>query len=159
MINTFIITDIAADDISEIIAYISEDSLDNARAMVDRIDAAMHKLAKLLGIGDAIMISKRPDGALQWETWKDRAPGFSAPKQYRNQTPEEMLEGIAPPRKIEEPKPPPFKPPIVVEKAWYEERWVQASAAATVVGAIIGTIFLVRRDQPITVDHNIQSGM
>ena len=51
MINTFIITDIAADDISEIIAYISEDSLDNARAMVDRIDAAMHKLAKWPHLG------------------------------------------------------------------------------------------------------------
>lgn len=132
--------------------------LELSRAQAKRDDVgrsgAMQKLAKLLGVGDAIMISKRPgpDGGLQWETWKDRAPGFSAPKLYtKDQKPEDLLEGIAPPRKIEEPKQPagPIKPrPIVVEKAWYEQRWVQASAAATVVGAIITTILWARRDRP-----------
>ena len=59
--------------------------------------AAMKQLATLLGVGDAVMISKRPDGALQWETWRDRAPGFSAPQAYTtDQKPDDILEGLGP---------------------------------------------------------------
>ena len=127
-------------------------ALSRAQASGDDVTraGAMKQLAALLGVGDAVMISKRPDGAIQWETWRDRAPGFSPPKQFTNQKPEEMLEGLAgprrlPPRRLE---PPPFtKPPIVVEKAWYEQRWVQAAAAGTVLAVIVGGILIANRTQ------------
>ena len=96
--------------------------------------AAIKQLATLLGVGDAVMISKRPDGTLQWETWRDRAPGFSAPQSYStDQKPDDILEGLGP---LHRPPPPRFvgpplgKLPITVETPWYQERWIQASLGA-----------------------------
>jgi hypothetical protein len=113
---------------------------------------AMKRMAELLGVGDAIMISKRPDGKLQWETWRDRAPGFSAPQAYTSQKPEEMLEGLAPAHRtpsIRTVGPPPFVGPIVVEQQWYEKGWIQISGATGVILVIVGIILLSTRDHPI----------
>jgi len=125
---------------------------------------AMKELAALLGVGDAVMISKRADGKLQWETWKDRAPGFSAPKLYTNQQPEDLLEGLAPPavpKPVEDtPKGPtvPFvrAQPLEGEQSWYQRRWVQASAATGLAAAIIGAILWARRDENVTLDHDVK---
>ncbi len=130
-------------------------ALSRAQASGDDVAraGAMKQLAALLGVGDAIMISKGPEG-LQWETWRDRAPGFSAPKKFTNQKPEEMIEGLSGPRRAlpRRQDPPPFvKPPVVVEKAWYEKRWVQASAAGTVIAVIVGGILLANRTQTLGV--------
>ncbi len=125
-------------------------ALSRAQASGDDVAraGAMKQLAALLGIGDAVMISKRPDGAIQWETWRDRAPGFSAPKQFANQKPEEMIEGLSGPRRPPRRAEPPFtKPLLVVEQAWYEKRWVQASAAGTAVALIVGGILIANRTQ------------
>jgi hypothetical protein len=113
---------------------------------------AMKRMADLLGVGDAVMISKRPDGKLQWETWRDRAPGFSAPQAYTNQKPEDMLEGLAPVHRnpsIRTVGPPPFVGPIVVEQRWYDKGWVQISGATGVIVVIVGIILLSTRDHPI----------
>ncbi|MEO6774690.1 MAG: hypothetical protein ABI467_17075 [Kofleriaceae bacterium] len=127
-----------------------------SRAQAQHDDAAragaMKQLAALLGVGDAVMISKRPDGTLQWETWRDRAPGFSAPKAYTDQQPGDILEGLGPLHRPTPPfvAPPPFtRPPIAIEKPWYQERWIQASAAATVAAAIVGGILLATRTQHV----------
>ena len=112
----------------------------------------MKRMAELLGVADAIMISKRPDGKLQWETWRDRAPGFSAPQAYMNQKPEEMLEGLAPAHRtpsIHTIGPPPFVGPIVVEQQWYEKGWVQISGATGVILVVVGIILISTRDHPI----------
>ena len=57
----------------------------------------MKQLAALLGVADAVMISKRPGGKLEWVTWQDRAPGFSAPQAYTHRDPIGYAEPLAPP--------------------------------------------------------------
>ena len=122
---------------------------------------AMKQLAALLGVADAVMISKRPDGKLQWETWQDRAPGFSAPQEYTHQEPLELLEPLAPPKPPEPPqrvvKAEPFHAqPIVVEEAWYRRRWVQASAVTGAIAVIVGAIVYARRAQFVGVDMDVK---
>lgn len=123
---------------------------------------AMKRLASLIGVGDALMISKRPDGRLQYETWKDRAPGFSRPKVYVDQPPDDLLVGLAPPRKPAEPVEPPVvisveRPIVAVEqKSWYRYRWVQVSAATGLAAAIVAAILYARRDQTVDIDHDIK---
>jgi hypothetical protein len=129
---------------------------------------AMRELADQLGVGDAVLISKRPDGKLQFETWRDRAPGFSPPQLYVSQKPEVLLEGLAP--ASVQPKPPVEDPrtsaggitkPLVPqpEQPWYERRWVQASCAAGLAAVIVATILIARRTEDVSVNHDIMSGM
>ncbi|MEO8841338.1 MAG: hypothetical protein ABI591_31870 [Kofleriaceae bacterium] len=128
-----------------------------SRAQTARDDVAragaIRRLAEILQITDVVLISKRADGKLQWETWRDRAPGFSAPQAYTNQKPEDMLEGLAPPHppvSIHTIGPPPFLGPIAVEQQWYEKGWVQISGATGVILVIVGIILLSTRDHPIS---------
>jgi hypothetical protein len=123
--------------------------------------AAMKQLALLLGVGDVVMISKDPDGKLQWETWRDGPVGFSAPQAYTDQKPEDILAGIGP---LHRPKPPEFVPqtpigklPITVETPWYRETWIQASVGVGVVGAIVGTILLATRARQIDFGNDIKN--
>jgi hypothetical protein len=129
---------------------------------------AMRELADQLGIGDAVLISKRADGKLQLETWRDRAPGFSAPQLYVDQKPAALLEGLAPasttPPKSDDTtpsiglaKPLPTPEP---ELPWYERRWVQASCAAGLAVIIVSAILLARRDESVSVNPSVMtSGM
>jgi len=140
-----------------------------SRAVTKGDDAAragaIQQLASLLGVGDVVMISKRPDGKLQWETWRDRAPGFSPPQLYTDQKPETMLEGLAPappPKVAPESGAPSIsigKPMPTPEEPWYSRRWVQASAAVGLAAVIVGVILYARRDQSVTINPDIMSGM
>ncbi|CAN5547865.1 hypothetical protein BH11MYX1_BH11MYX1_42380 [soil metagenome] len=135
-------------------------ALSRAQASGDDVAraGAMHQLATLLGVGDAVMISKRPDHRIQWETWRDRAPGFSAPKEFTTQRPEEMIEGLSGPRRPLPGRPEilPFKPPIVLERRWYEKRWVQASAAGTLLAVVVGGILIAYRTQTQLYSNDIK---
>ena len=121
---------------------------------------AMKQLAALLGVADAVMISKRPDGKLEWVTWQDRAPGFSAPQAYTHQDPIELLEPLAPPKQPEPPvrviPQPPFHPQPIVEEVWYRRTWVQASAVTGAIAAIVGAILYARRDRTLGIDMDIK---
>jgi hypothetical protein len=136
-----------------------------SRAQAQRDDAAraaaMKQLATLLGVGDAVMISKRPDGTLQWETWRDRAPGFSAPQAYTtDQKPDDILEGLGPLHKPPPPRfvgPPLGKLPITVDKPWYQERWIQASVGAGVVAAIVSGILIATHARDIQFGSDIKT--
>jgi hypothetical protein len=141
-------------------------ALSRAQAIHDDVGRAnaMNWIAKLVGVGDAIMISKRQDGKLQWETWRDRAPGFSAPKEWLvDQKPSEILDTIAPPRRVpprrfqqQQPPQQPFQVPLPAEQQWYEKGWVQISGASVVILAVVGVILLATRDRPISFDGDVK---
>ncbi|HEY1811829.1 MAG TPA: hypothetical protein VGG74_05700 [Kofleriaceae bacterium] len=140
-----------------------------SRAVASNDDAAragaMQQLAVLLGVGDALLIAKRADGKLQWETWKNRAPGFSPPQLYTSQSPATMLEALEPPLPPRPPDPPVpeisiTKPePGAPDEAWYDKKWVQACAATGLAAIVITAILWARRDVNVGIGHNITSGM
>lgn len=138
-------------------------ALARAQAAADDVAraGAMKRLAAMLGVGDAVMISKRINGTLQWEIWRDRAPGFSPPHIYTNQSAEEILEGLGPLTRVrvrkQEPPQPFIRPPLV-EAKFYEKDWFYLSTAGVVVGVIIGIVALSRINQRQTWDQNVQYG-
>jgi hypothetical protein len=119
--------------------------------------SAVKRLAGLLHVGDAVIVWRSANGDVLVQTWRDREPGFAAIVEHNTEKPIELLTPLAPPR----PKPPvitfdPIKVPIVVEKPWYERRWVQASAATGVIAVILAAVLIARRDQMTDVDPNVQ---
>ncbi len=120
-------------------------ALVQARDATERA-SAMKRLAKLLGVGDAVLIAKA-GGRLTVQTWRDREPGFSAVVVHGNEEASDVLAPLAPPAKVKpEPEPLPFLPPVV-EKRWYQKNWVRASIAGGVIAAVVGAIVYARRDQ------------
>lgn len=114
---------------------------------------AMRRLAELLAVHDAILISM-PAGKLTAQTWHDRStdgvlPGFSAHRLVEAQKSRELLNPLVPPTQVTTPRPP--RPPP--EPRWYQRRGVQASLAAGVLAAVVGSVLLARaledRDLPV----------
>jgi len=122
---------------------------------------AMNQLAELLKVHDAVLIWKRKeDGKLLVQTWRDRAPGFSALREHGNEPASELLEPLAPPAP---PEPPhvaplqPFVPPVHEdEPEWYRRRWVQASVAGGVIVGVVGGILYARRSMSVALDPAAQ---
>jgi len=136
-----------------------------ARAQLNHDDgarqAAMKQLAALLGVEDAVLISKAADGTLQWETWREHGAGFSAAHAYTDQKPDDILEGLGP---LHRPKPPSFVPatpldklPITVDTPWYRERWIQASVGAGVVAVIVGSVLLATRTRQLDITTDVKN--
>ncbi|HEX2689695.1 MAG TPA: hypothetical protein VHN14_23920 [Kofleriaceae bacterium] len=97
---------------------------------------AMTALATFVNVHDAVLLSA-VNGKIIWQTWRDRAPGFSALKELGHDTPIEILKQLAPPPPDSDPEPPPVHLPVV-EKRWYQRPRVQLGVVATLVVAIIG---------------------
>ncbi len=119
----------------------------------------MQQLAELLGVHDAVLIWQK-DNTLWVQTWRDRAPGFSALREHASEPPLELLAPLSPPRPpepeppIEQPKPalPPLGP-VEHEPAWYQRRWVQASVAGGVIAAVITAVVLASRTTHISINN------
>jgi hypothetical protein len=107
----------------------------------------MKKLAALLGVGDAVLITKG-SGGLTVQTWRNREPGFSALMIHRNEPPIDLLKPLAPPPlKIEKKlEPLPDPPPIVDDKRWYQKNWVRASIAGGVILGVVGALLYANRE-------------
>ena len=77
------------------------------------------------------------------QTWRDRAPGFSAMTERGAQSPETLLMAIAPP-----PPPRPKDPPIIIlppeEPAWYRDRRVQVSVGLGVALVVVAAVVWAR---------------
>jgi hypothetical protein len=106
---------------------------------------AMRRLAELLAVHDAVVITLA-DGKLIVQTWHDKAEGelaagFSPPRLAEGEKPLDLLSPLTPPV-------PPVdlrvRTPPVVGKPWYRRRGVQASIAAGVLGAIVGSVMISR---------------
>jgi len=126
-------------------------ALANARDPAERA-SMMRRLAKLLGVEDAVLIAKGGP-SLTVQTWRNREQGFSALVTYHEQKPSDFLGPLAPPPppqiKIEKKFEPDIHepPPIVVEKRWHQKNWVRASIAGGVIATVVGAILFARRDQ------------
>ncbi len=116
-------------------------ALAHANGSVERA-STMGRLAKLIGVGDAILLSQ-VDGKLMVQTWRDRAPGFSRVQERGTQTAAELLLPIAPP-----PAPKILTPPIIIPipevPRWYLDRRVQVGAAIGVVAIVVASIVWAR---------------
>ena len=131
----------------------------HARDAAERA-SAMKRLATLLGVGDAVLIAKI-DGKLAVQTWRDREPGFSAVRVHAAEPPVEVLAPLAPvPKAKPNPEPLPELPPVVVEKRWYQKKWVRASIAGGVIAGVIGAILYTQRERFLRDwDPNLQWGL
>jgi len=112
--------------------------------------AAMQRLADLVGVKDAVLLSMS-GGKVIVQTWHDGAGdllrGFSALRERGATRADELLTPLAPPRKpIERPIEGPIKGPIVVKKEWYERRPVQLGIAVGIAAAIVAGVLFATRD-------------
>ncbi len=106
--------------------------------------AAMTNLAKLVGVGDAVLLHVSGDKVVvqTWHTGSDIVPlGFSSLREHTTEKPDAILEALAPPKPTEKIDPPDPVKPIVVKK-WYQKRPYQLGIAAGVVAAIAGIYFV-----------------
>lgn len=100
---------------------------------------AMAELARLIGIGDALILERSGEG-LTARTWRNGRPGFGAPRPLPSALLDStLLDELAPntavPRLV---LPGPSKP--VDPEPWYQKRWVQASVltgAAVIAAAVV----------------------
>ena len=108
----------------------------------------MKRLAKQLGIGDAVLISKGGSGGkLMVQTWRDNEDGFSRPVDLGTREPIDLLTPLAPPRKPEPKDPIIVVPPITEEPRWHQRRWVRASIAGAVILGAATAIWYAQRDR------------
>lgn len=103
--------------------------------------AAMHRLAHLLEVRDAVLLTA-VNGKLIVQTWRDRAPGFSALREHKGEAPEAVLEPLAPrPRRVvRRPDPPPIRIPVI-EKRWYEKPRTWGIGGAVMTALVVGAIW------------------
>jgi hypothetical protein len=129
----------------------ARNELYNAKDSLTRA-SAVKRLAALLHVADAVIISKSSGGALLIQTWRDNEQGFSAIREHATEKPLDLLTPLAPPRPKEPVKPieiEPKKLPIVIEKPWYQKTWVRASAATGIVAIVVSAILIARRDEMV----------
>lgn len=118
---------------------------------------AVKKLAQLLGVGDAVLIEKAPDGTLMVQTWRDRAPGFSKVVPYKDGKAADLLRPLAPPKKPEPPRPPIVEPlPVVPETPLVRKRWFQGAVATGVLAVAATIVIFATQDRMIVVDGDLQ---
>lgn len=107
--------------------------------------AAMKDLAAFVNVHDAILLSV-VNGKIQWQTWRDRGPGFSEIRELPRDRPAEILKALVPPRPLDlrvgATRLPALPPP------WYRRRTVQLGIAATVVAAVVGGYFWAHYHEP-----------
>ena len=96
--------------------------------------AAMANLAGFVNVHDAVLLSAA-NGRVLWQTWRDREPGFSAPRELSREGAAEIVKALAPPRPRHEPQLVALQPET---RRWYRSRPLQIGLAATIVAAIVG---------------------
>lgn len=107
---------------------------------------AMKELAAFVKVADAVLLSA-VNGKIIWQTWRDRAPGFSALTEFGRDSPIEILKQLAPAQPVSEPEPLPVNPPPV-EKRWYQRPRLQLGVAATIVAALVGGYLWTHYTEP-----------
>jgi hypothetical protein len=113
--------------------------------------SAIAGLAGFVNVHDVVLLSA-VNGRIVWQTWRDREPGFSAPKELGREGAGEILKQLAPPRPLD-PRP---REVVVAEPPprWYRRRPIQLGIAATVVAAVVGGYLWARSVEPGTFQFN-----
>lgn len=118
-------------------------ALSQARDPAARANA-MNALATFVRVHDAVLLSS-VNGKITWQTWRDRAPGFSAPRELEHDSPLEILKQLAAPEPVVIAEPVAVVP--LEPKRWYRRTRVEFGLAATVVMAIVGGYLWTRYSQ------------
>jgi hypothetical protein len=118
-------------------------ALSQARDPAARANA-MNALATFVKVHDAVLLSS-VNGKITWQTWRDRAPGFSAPHELEHDSPLEILKQLAAPEPVVIAEPVAVVP--LEPKRWYRQTRVELGLAATVVMAIVGGYLWTRYSQ------------
>jgi hypothetical protein len=99
--------------------------------------SAMQQLATLLEVKDAVLLTA-PNGKTVVQVWTEKAPGFSALRERKDEKPIELLGPLLPPKKVV--IPPPKKEekpkPIVDMRSWYEKPRYQIGGGTALVVAL-----------------------
>lgn len=133
--------------------------------------AAMQQLAQILEVEDALLLTEA-NGKTVVQTWRARAPGFSALRERKDETAAELLRPLAPPKPTPPPRDPgpppcpagtsrltptgPCTPVVAVDtRAWYEKRRYQIAGGALGVVVIGVAIYALsnRYSNPV-LDNN-----
>ncbi len=113
--------------------------------------SAIAELAAFIKVHDAVLLSA-VNGKIVWRTWRDRAPGFSAPRELGREGLGEILKQLAPVKQVE------VAPPVVVipvdSPRWYRRRPIQLGIVATVVAAVVGGYLWVKNTGPTSIQWN-----
>jgi len=112
---------------------------------------AMAGLASFINVHDAVLLSA-VNGKIVWQTWHDRDPGFSAPRELGREGPGEIVKQLAPPREVDTTPRVTVLPPE--PPRWYRRRPIQVGLAATVVAAVVGGYLWVRATGPNSITWN-----
>jgi hypothetical protein len=119
-------------------------ALADAQDPVKRGDA-MKALAEFVNVHDAILLSA-VNGKILWQTWRDRAPGFTAPRELPRDRPGEILKSLVPPHPVDLTVG--TRLPALLPPPWYRRRTVQIGIAASVVAAVLGGYFWAHYHEP-----------
>jgi hypothetical protein len=128
-----------------------------AAAAVDptALTTAVAQLARLIGVGDVVVLSRGNDGVLTAQAWRDRPPG--AGRIHAAQSGDVVaaaLLDLAPPSP-EELRP---APPVIVrpapERLWYQKRWVQVSLVSGALAVIATAVVIATSDGADSVGIN-----
>jgi hypothetical protein len=113
--------------------------------------SAIAELASFVNVHDAVVLSA-VNGKIVWQTWRDRAPGFSVPRELGREGPIEILKQLAPIKQVE------LAPEILVAPVelprWYRRRPIQLGIAASVAAALVGSYLWVRTAGPSSIRWN-----
>jgi hypothetical protein len=118
-------------------------ALSQAQDPVARANA-MNALATFVKVHDAVLLSV-VNGKVTWQTWRDRAPGFSALKELGRDSPTEILKQLAPPQPVVVSEPAPVVP--LEPRRWYLRPQIQLGVGATLMMAVLGGYLWARHGQ------------
>jgi hypothetical protein len=109
---------------------------------------AVAQLARLIGIGDVVVLARTAGDGLSAQAWRDRPPGAGMiHPASRGDAVAAVLLDLAPPT-LEELSPP---PPLVIRKepppSWYQRRWVQVSVLGAVAAITTALVISATADE------------
>lgn len=107
---------------------------------------AMKALAGFVNVHDAVLLSSA-NGRVVWQTWRDRAPGFSAIRDLGASGVGEILTTLAPPRVVEDPDPPAIAVRIEPER-WYQRSSIKVGIAVTIIAVVVGSYLWMSYSEP-----------